>query len=44
VLGDRAVEDDGDTCRDRGGEIADMLFQGVWWFGHQNHRRTVSRV
>jgi hypothetical protein len=42
--GDRAVKDEGDTCRDRGGGIADTLLQGVWRFGSQNHRQTVSWV
>jgi hypothetical protein len=42
-LGDRTVEDDGDTCRDCGGGVVDTLLQGVWWFGPQNHRRTVFR-
>ena len=28
-LGDRAVEDDGDTCRESGGGIADMLLRAV---------------
>jgi len=32
-LGDWAVEDDGDTCRDRGRGVADTLLQTVWWFG-----------
>ena len=40
-LVDRAVEDDGDTCRDYGGGVADTLLQGVCWFGPQNHRRIV---
>ena len=35
-LGDEVVEDDGDTCQDRGGGIADMLLQAVWWFEPQN--------
>ena len=43
-LGDRAVEDDGDTCQDRGGGVADILLQRVWWFGPQNHRWKVFRV
>jgi hypothetical protein len=32
-LGDRAIEDDSDTCRNRGGGIVDTLLQGglaVW--------------
>ena len=31
-LGGQAVEDDGHTCRDRGGGVADMLLRGlvVW--------------
>jgi hypothetical protein len=28
-LGDRAVEDDCDTCQHRGGGVVDMLLQGV---------------
>jgi hypothetical protein len=39
-LGDRAIEDDGDTCQESGGGIADTLLQVVWWFGPQNHRWT----
>jgi hypothetical protein len=33
---DRAIKDEGDTCRDRGGGVANTLLQGVWRFGPQN--------
>ena len=37
-LGDQVVEDNGDTCRDRGGGVADTLLHGVLWFWPQDHR------
>ena len=52
-LGDRAIKDDGDTCRDSRGGVADTHFSSevwwlhpqnhemVWWFGPQNHRMMV---
>jgi hypothetical protein len=40
-LGDRVVKDDGDTCRESGGGVADTLLWAVWWFGSQNHWWTV---
>jgi len=39
-LGDWAVEDYGDTCRDHGG-IMISFSRVLWWFGPQNHRQTI---
>jgi len=55
-LGDRAVKDNTDTCRDRGGGVADTLLQVVWaaskppigWFiksgPHQNPVRVSAGI